>query len=62
MSNIKEAYELYKEGHKDVDRLFKYMVNYREFSYEEFIEVGSDKEHRWYFMLPEKFKKLFNKN
>jgi hypothetical protein len=51
-----------KEGHKDVDRLFKYMVNYREFSYEEFIEVGSDKEHRWYFMLPEKFKKIFNKN
>jgi hypothetical protein len=62
---IKTAYDLYiKEGREEADRLFEQgcMVNYREFSYEDFIEVGSDKEHRWYFLFPEKYKELFDKS
>ncbi len=61
-TNIKEAYDLYvKESREEADRLFNQgcMVNYREFSYQDFVEVGSDKQHRWYCFFPEKFKQVF---
>ena len=60
---IKNAYDLYvKEGREEADRLVSEgcLVNYREFSYNDFVEVGSNPEHRWYFMFPNEFKELFN--
>jgi hypothetical protein len=60
---IREAYDKYvKEGREEADRLFDQgcMVNYREFSYEDFVEVGSNPEHRWRFLFPEEYRELFN--
>lgn len=60
---IKESYDKYvKEGREEADRLFDQgcMVNYREFTYEQFVEVGNNPNHRWYFLFPEEYKELFN--
>lgn len=59
-----KAYNIYLiEGRKEADDLFKNgcMVNYREFTYQQFLEAGCDPENPWFTMFSEKFDYYFNK-
>ena len=55
---IKKAYEIYLiESRKEYDELVSSgaLVDYCEFSLEQFIEAGTNKENVWYQMFSKKF-------
>ena len=61
---IKKAYEIYLiESRIEYDELVSSgaLVNYREFSLEQFIEAGTNKENAWYQMFSKKFNLYLNK-
>lgn len=58
----KRAYEIYlTESRKEVDALIRQgcFVNYREFSYEQFLNAGCDKNNPWFSMFSSKFNQYF---
>ena len=61
---IKKAHEIYlKESREEVNRLIASgaLVNYREFSYEQFLDAGCNPENPWYSMFNKKFDHFFEK-
>lgn len=61
---LKKAYEIYvTEGRKEVDELASsgVLVNYREFSYDQFLDAGCNQENPWYNMFNKKFDQFFEK-
>lgn len=61
---LRKAYEIYvTEGRKEADELVASgaLVNYREFSYDQFLDAGCNPENPWYNMFNKKFDQFFEK-
>ena len=61
---LKHAYDIYiKESRDEVDSLIRggAFVNYREFSYEQFLDAGFNEKNPWYQMFHTKFDYFFEK-
>lgn len=60
----KKAYEIYlTESRKEYNDLVSSgaLVNYRQFSIEQFIDAGTNKENPWFQMFSKKFDLYLNK-
>jgi hypothetical protein len=63
-SILKHAYDIYiEESRKEVDDLVSggALVNYREFSYEQYLDAGLDENNPWFPMFRTKFIYFFEK-